>query len=316
MIRDRLRAALPAATVALAAGCLALPVFGLSGYGYRVLTNVFMAAALAQAMNIMVGFAGYPALGNLVFFGAGGYATAVLTARYGVPFAVALPLAGGIASGYAALLGGPILRLRGAYFGIATIGINEATREIIYNLPLTGGGKGINLPFFPGGVESQQLFFYYAMWGLAALSTLVVLAIHRSRLGFGLRALKADEDAAAVIGVRTTRYKVAAWSISAGLTGLVGSLYAYWISFLEPGPVFDVALSVKYYIIAILGGAGTIVGPLAGALFFELLSEWVWARFLELHLLVLGATVVLVVMFLPRGFAALVRETRKEAVRR
>lgn len=310
----RLRSSLPAIVVALGAASLLFPYFGLSGYGFRVLTNVFMAAALAQAMNIMVGFAGYPALGNLVFFGVGGYATAVLTARYGAPFALALPLAGAIAAGYAALLGTPILRLKGAYFGIATIGINEATREIVYNLSgLTGGGKGINLPFFPGGVAAQQLFFYYAMWGLAALATLFALAIYRSPLGYGLRALKADEEAAAVIGVRTTRFKVAAWAISAGLTGLVGGLYAYWISFLEPAPVFDVVLSVKYYIIAILGGAGTILGPLAGAMFFELLSELVWARFLELHLLVLGATVVIVVMFLPKGFAALVQGARKGA---
>ncbi len=290
---------------------LILPIFGVSGYWMRVLSMVFMAVSLSQAMNIMIGLAGYPAMGNLVFFGTGAYMTAILMTKHWA-FPLAALASAAVAAVYAALVGLPVLRLKGAYFSIATIGINEATREIVLNLPsLTGGGKGINVPFFPGGVQAQQMFFYYLMWGLGALATAVVWYVRRSRLGYGLRALKADEDAAAVIGVRTDRYKVTAWAISAALTGLTGAAYAYWLSFLEPAPVFDVVLSVKYYIIAILGGAGTIVGPILGAFFLELLSELVWSEFMSLHMLVLGLTVVLVVIFLPKGLVSLLQPKEK-----
>lgn len=304
---------LPAMLWGVAAVAAAItPLLGPSGYWMRLLSTVFMAVALAQAMNLMVGYAGYPALGNLAFFGTGGYVTVIVMNRLEWPFAVALLLAALVAALYAGLLGLPILRLRGAYFGIATIGINEVTRELVYNLTdLTGGGQGVTLPFFPGDIAQQQAFFYYLMLGLAALATAVVWWLSRTRLGYALRALKADEDGARAMGIETTLAKTATWAISAAITGAVGSAYAYWLSFLEPAPVFDITLSVKYYIIAILGGAGTIAGPIAGALVFELLAELVWSNFLSLHMLVLGVLVVLLALFMPKGIMGFIQARRK-----
>lgn len=283
-----------------------LPPFYLSGYWVRVITSLLMYGALASAINIMVGFAGYPALGNIAFFGVGAYTVAVLMVKYNVGFFVALLAAGVLAGLYAALLGRAVLRLRGAYFGIATIGINHATSEIVTNLDsLTGGGRGTIVPFYPGGIQEERMFFYFLMLGLMLLAVGTTWLISRSRLGYGLRALKADQEGASVMGVNTTRFKVIAWTVSAGLTGLVGGAYAYWLSFLEPPYVFDITMSVKTYIMAILGGAGTVVGPVLGAFTLELLSELIWGRFLEAHMLVLGIVVVLVVLFIPQGFMSL-----------
>lgn len=291
---------------------VALPLTGLSGYWMRVFSMVFMAIALSQATNIMVGLAGYPAMGNLVFFGTGAYVTGIIMTKSQLPFAVAMLASAAISAIYAAIIGLPVLRLKGAYFSIATIGINEATREIVLKLEtLTGGGKGLQLPFFDGGIQAQQYFFYYLMFGIGALGTFALWYIRRSPLGFGLRALKADEDAAAVIGVRTTRFKVIAWSVSAAITGLAGSAYAYWISFIEPAPVFDMVLSVKYYIIAILGGAGTVIGPILGAFFMEILSELIWSKFMNSHMLVLGGIILAAVLFLPKGLASLLEPRAK-----
>lgn len=309
MVRKGVLPVLLAAGLALVAGLL--PIAGLPGYWMRLISTIFMAVALGQGMNLMVGYAGYPALGNLAFFGFGGYATAVLMTVLHWPFALSLAASVILSALCALLLGLPLLRLRGAYFGIATIGVNEAFREIVVNLPkLTGGGKGITLPFYPGDIDAQQLFFYYLMFGLAVTATLLVWWVSRSRLGYALRALRADEDGAKTMGIETTIAKTTAWCISAAITGATGAAYGYWLSFLEPPGVFDITLSVKYYIIAILGGAGTVLGPVAGAVFFESLSELVWSKFLELHMLVLGLIVVLLALFLPKGIAGLLRRRR------
>lgn len=290
---------------------VAIPWLGVTGYWMRLLSTIGMGIALAQAMNLIVGYAGYPALGNVAFFGFGAYVTAITMTRLHMPFFAAMLLSALLAAAYAAALGLPILRLRGAYFSIATIGVNEATREVVlYFDRLTGGAKGVTLPFFPGDIAAQANFFYFLMFGLAALSTLVVWWISRSRLGYALRALKADEDGARVMGIKTTVARTSAWAISAAITGAVGSAYAYWLSFVEPAPLFDIVFGVKYYIVAILGGVGTIFGPVAGATFFDLLSELIWSKFLSLHMLVLGAAIVVVVSFMPKGIAGLFRRSR------
>lgn len=291
---------------------VAIPFLGVSGYWMRLLSTIGMGIALAQAMNLIVGYAGYPALGNVAFFGFGAYVTTITMTKLHLPFFPAILLSALLAAVYAGLLGLPILRLRGAYFSIATIGINEATREfVLYFDGLTGGAKGVTLPFFPGDIAAQEQFFYYLMFGLAALSTLIIWWVSRSRLGYALRALKADEEGARVMGIKTTMAKTMAWSISAAITGAVGAAYAYWLSFVEPAPLFDIVFGVKYYIVAILGGVGTIFGPVAGAALFDLISELIWSEFLSLHMLVLGAVIVVVVTFMPSGIAGLFRQRRR-----
>jgi branched-chain amino acid transport system permease protein len=290
---------------------LAAAIFPLtySGYWIRLLSGMFMYAALASSLNIMVGYTGYADFGNVVFFGVGAYTTAILMLKVGAPLPLAVLAGGALAALYAMLLGLPILRLRGHYFAIATIGVQEATRELVVNATsLTGGGAGLTLPI--PDLTPQQFYrlIYYLMLGAMVLVVTVSGLIRRSRFGYGLRAIKADADAAEISGINTTWYKVAAWMTSAALSGIVGGIWAYWYSYIQPPDAFSGITGVKYFIMTLLGGAGTLVGPVVGAFVLELISETVWSRFITLHLGVLGTIIVLVVLFMPRGLVPMLRE--------
>jgi len=282
--------------------------FILSGYWVRVLSAVFMYAALATSMNIMTGYTGYVDFGNVVFLGVGAYTTAILMDRMDLPLPAAV-LAGGIVCMlYAGLLGWPILRLRGHYFAIATIGVNEATREIVRNLSgLTGGGMGITLPLSGLGPKDFNTLIYFTMFVLMLTYVGIIYIITRRPLGYALRSIRDNEDAAAVMGIDTARYKVIAWSTSAFLTGVIGGVFAYWYTYIEPPAVFNINISVRYLIMMLLGGGGTIFGPVIGAFLLGLLSELIWGRFLELHMAILGLAIILVVIFMPGGFTELIR---------
>lgn len=287
---------------------LALLPFYIRGYWIRVLTTLFMSAVLAEALNLVVGYAGYAAFGNGVFFGLGAYTTAVLMTRFGWSFFPAMAMSCILAAALAFMLGWPVLRLRGHYFAIATIGINMAVMEIVTYVGITGGGKGISLPIYPGNIVKQGLFFYYCMFILLILSVAITYWIANSRLGYGLRAIKTEPEAAEVMGVNTTLYKVLAWSISAALTGIAGAINAYWLTFLEPLFVFDIMISVEAFVMVLLGGPGTIFGPVIGAFFLKLLSELIWSQFTLIHMGVLGLIIVIITLFLPSGIMGLWRQ--------
>jgi branched-chain amino acid transport system permease protein len=255
----------------------------------------------------MAGFTGYADFGNVVFFGIGAYTTTLLMTRAGVPFVAAVVAGGGVAALAAAVVGVPLLRLRGHYFAIATLGVLEAVREITTNVAFFGGGMGITLPVFTEAPEPFFRLIYYAMLAALCAYTAIAWWLTRSRFGYALRTIKSDEEAAAVIGIPATRYKVSVWAISACCTGLVGGLYAYWLKYIEPPFVFDILISVKAWIMMLLGGAGTLLGPLAGALLLELLAVFIWGQFLRGHMMILGAAIVLVVLFMPAGFMELAR---------
>ena len=282
--------------------------WGVSGYWVRVLTSIFMYAALAQSINFMAGFTGYADFGNVVFFGIGAYTTTLLMARADVPFVVAFLAGGCVAALAASVVGVPLLRLRGHYFAIATLGVLEAVREITTNVAFFGGGMGITLPVVAEAPEPFFRLIYYAMLAAVCAYTTIAWWLTRSRFGYALRTIKSDEEAAGVIGIAATRYKVSVWAISAGCTGLVGGLYAYWLKYIEPPFVFDIMISVKAWIMMLLGGAGTLLGPIAGAFLLELLSVFIWGQFLRGHMLILGAAIMLVVLFMPAGFMDLVRQ--------
>ncbi|MBE3572053.1 MAG: branched-chain amino acid ABC transporter permease [Moorella humiferrea] len=287
---------------------LALLPFFIRGYWIRVLTTLFMSAVLAEALNLVVGYAGYAAFGNGVFFGLGAYTTAVLMTRFGWSFFPAMAVSCILAAALAFILGWPVLRLRGHYFAIATIGINMAVMEIVTYVGITGGGKGISLPIYPGNIVKQGLFFYYCMFILLILSVAITYWVANSRLGYGLRAIKTEPEAAEVMGVNTTLYKVLAWSISAALTGVAGSINAYWLTFLEPLFVFDIMISVEAFVMVLLGGPATIFGPVIGAFFLKLLSELIWSQFTLIHMGVLGLIIMIITLFLPSGIMGLWRQ--------
>jgi len=286
---------------------LLLAPFLLRGYWVRLLTNMFMFGILAESVNIIAGYCGYLALGNMVFFGLGAYTGAVLMTKFSFSFIPALIIAGLGASLFSGFVGLPILRLRGQYFLMATMGLLELLREITTNISLTGGGQGITLPIFPGGAAAANHFFYYFMFGLMVASIISTLYISKCRLGYAFRAIKFDEDAASVMGINPTPYKTAAWAISAFFTSLTGAGYAYWMSYIDPGEAYQIMPSIKMYLMMVLGGGGTVLGPIAGAFFIEFISELVWGKFLELHFLILGLILVFVVIFTPKGFMDLFR---------
>ncbi len=301
------------ASVALAAGLLLVAPALLDQYWMRVLTFALMFAAMAAALNITAGFIGYPAFGDVVWFGLGSVVTATLMVKANWPFVVAVPVAVAFCAALAALVGPSLLRLRGHYFAIGTLALNEATRALVQNLDVTGGGSGLALPITTGSVESTARFFYYLFFGAVALTVLVSLVITWTRLGYGLRSIRANEDAAEAAGVNTTLLKTFAWTVSATLIGLAGAIYAYWISFIEPPAVFDIGISIKLFVIVLLGGVGTVYGPVIGAFGIQLLESQVWGNFTGYNLLILGSIVMLIVLFLPRGVVAFAR-SRARAV--
>jgi branched-chain amino acid transport system permease protein len=287
---------------------LLLAPFMLRGYWVRVITNIFMFAILAESVNIIAGYCGYLAVGNTLFFGLGSYIVAVLMTKFAFSFFSALAIAGLGASIFSVIVGLPILRLKGQYFLMGTMGLLELLREITSNVPLTGGGQGITLPIFPGGAVAANYFFYYSMFVLMVLTIISTYYISRSHWGYAFRAIRFDEDAASVMGINPTLYKTAAWTISAFFTALAGGIYAYWMSYIDPGESYQVMSSLKMFLMMVLGGGGTVLGPIVGAFFIEFISEIIWSKFLELHFLILGAILILVVIFTPTGFMELFRK--------
>jgi branched-chain amino acid transport system permease protein len=281
----------------------ALAPAGLSPFLVQFLINLFMLAALAEGWNIIGGFTGYASFGNVAFFGIGAYTTGVLLTAAQWPFALALPAGGLLAMAFAGLIGIPILRLKGHYFAIATLGVAETMREIVYNLKITGGGTGLTMP-----ITRSALPFFYLMLGILTAVTLVNWWISASRFGYGLIAIREDEDAAAAMGINTALYKTAAFALSGLFAGLTGGVFAYWITFIDPEGVFRVIVTIQMIIMAVFGGMGTVVGPLLGALVLATVSEVLSTHLVSLAELFNGVIVILVVLFMPKGLADVIRK--------
>jgi branched-chain amino acid transport system permease protein len=267
----------------------------------RILTTVAMFVCLAQAWNLVGGLTGYGSFGNVCFFGLGAYTCAVLVE----PHRAHLPLAAGLLAAplvpavFAGLIGVPLLRLRGHYFAIATLGTAVAVGEVVNNLGVLGGATGL----FPPIVRRGDLVFFYLMAGAAVLSVAVTWLILRMRLGYGLIAIRENEEAAQVIGVNTTAYKVVAFMIAAALSGLAGGIFALWNSFVDQQSAFSLDFNIQMIIMAVLGGAGTLLGPLLGAVVIEFLLQSLAgggqsAIFAQIGL---GVLLALTVLFVPRG---------------
>lgn len=299
MKRDAALAAALFAVMAL------LPLSG-DSYWLRLGTTLMMYCVLAVSWNFIGGMAGYPSFASAAFFGLGAYSGAVAQ-KLGLPMALAWGLAGLMALAFAAALGVALLRLRGHYFAIASLVVVEVLRELVNAATdLTGGGMGLNLPIpRMASVQAQATFFFYAMLALAALAFATMLWVGHSRLGFGLRCIQQNESAADMLGVNTTRYKVVAFMLSGVFVGVSGAIYASWVYYIEPPDVFDVLYSVKAIVIVLLGGAGSVFGPLVGSALFFSLEELVWRNYLQIHTGVLGLLIVLLVLFLPKGLFSL-----------
>jgi branched-chain amino acid transport system permease protein len=282
---------------------LALAATPLWASNYLVVLAVMIAmnTALALSWNFIGGFTGYPSFATAAFFGLGCYAGA-LSQRAGVPMGLAWLIATLVVAAFAAALGAIVLRLKGHYFAIGSIGVVEVMRLVVSSWgSLTGGGNGLNVPLLTGGPNLVARTFLAVMIGLMVATFIVTLLVDRSRLGFGLRCIQQNEDAANMIGVDTVRYKVIAFTLSALFCGTAGAAYASWRGYIDPTESFSILTSIKVPVMCLLGGAGTVLGPVVGTAAFMLLEEVFWANFLDYNRAILGAVIVVLIFFLPGG---------------
>jgi branched-chain amino acid transport system permease protein len=271
----------------------------------RTVTTVLMFVALASAWNLIGGFTGYASFGQVGFFGLGGYTTAAMMVHLHLSFWLALPIAALLAGGFAALAGWPLLRLKGHYFAVATLGVAEGLREVVINTPaITGGGAGITIPTAGSDAPTPWLGndgFYILFLLLAALVVAIGLAVSSSRSGYGLRAIHQDEDAAGAMGVNTTIAKTLAFAGSAALTGAIGAAYAFQQVTIFPERLFDVGITILMVVMVVFGGAGTVAGPVIGAVVLAYVSEWLRENYTTAHTFVLGGLIITAVVLLPQG---------------
>lgn len=285
--------------IAAVIACAILPAIVHNDYLLQVFFRIVVFAALGLAWNLVGGYAGQLSLGHVAFFGLGAYGLAMLTGR-GIPVWISIFLAAGIATVFAAIIGRIVFRLRGPYFTLSTIAFAEVLRLGANNLRATGGAIGLSTPLLFGGSNFWTLF-YLAALALALLCFLVNYMTSISRPGYYLMAIREDEETASAVGVDNAAYKLRALLISAFLTALGGALYGSAFQYIVPDSVLTIDISVQIAIIAMLGGAGTLLGPVVGAVVLLGASEIFKNQFQESHLLIYGILIVLVVLFLPEG---------------
>jgi branched-chain amino acid transport system permease protein len=273
----------------------------------ELIFTVLLSVVLASSLNIILGYTGYVSFGHIVFFGLGGYVGLYTMSSLGASLYVALAAGGLSAALLAFLLGKAILRLRGAYFALATIGINEAMRAFINNFKPFGGPIGISLNFNIyknyGGATQALWLTYYLLIALSIGSILLSYLVKSSKFGLGLMAIREDEDAAEVMGVITPNAKTLAYVLSAFLPGMVGVLFYFKNGNIEPGDAFRLNFSIELLVMIMLGGYGTVLGPVLGAAGYQRLRGFLLTSplFKNIQLSVAGALLLLIILFIPAG---------------
>ncbi len=298
-------------------GLLALVIAALpfmaTNYLLRLTTIGFMYVALASSWNIIGGFTGYPSFATAAFFGIGAYASGILRTSGAAPLPLAWLSGAAAATLFSLIVGPAILRLRGHYFAVASLVLAAVLREITNAATgLTGGGMGLNLPAAGNiSVDAQTRLYYASMLVAALIAIGLATLIWRSRWGWAMRCVEQNEDAALVLGVNTLATKILAFAASAATAGLVGAIYATWIGYIDPTDAFDDLLSIKPIVMAFIGGVGTIFGPVAGAVVFLVLEEFVWRNVLNFHAGILGIIIVALLIFMPGGLRGLGHQLEK-----
>jgi branched-chain amino acid transport system permease protein len=288
---------------ALAAGlvaALALPLLVHDPFVIQLLFRVAIFAVLGIAWNLIGGYAGQLSLGQVAYFGLGGYGFSLLNVDLGVDLWASLLLGVAIACLAALVIGSITFRLRGPYFVLSTIAAAEMVRVVALNAHFTHGAIGVLAPslFSNPGVDAK---FYEVAVGLLVLSLGFAAWTDRSRFGYSLRAVCADEQTAMAVGIDPARAKLLALLASAALTALAGGIYASFSQFVGPDSMLGIDISVQAAVVAMLGGAATVWGPLVGSIILTLASEAFKALFQEAHVLIYGLLLVVVVLFLPGG---------------
>ncbi len=295
---SRIRMLLPWLLLAVLA---ILPSAGLTPNLIRLFFVTFIWVTTSLGWNLLGGFTGQVSFGFAVFYGLGAYTGALMIDRGVNPY-LSFVAAGLLPAVASVFIGLPTFRLRGPYFAIATIGVSEATRVIMNNLAITGGASGFRIvehrPF-------RQVEHYYTALGMAALAVAVSLLIVHSKFGMALKAIKQDEDAAADLGVNPYAYKLAIHAVAAAFTGIAGGVFARYAAFIYPQGVFAFQTSVYILLMPVIGGIGTVWGAVLGGVVFGMVEEQLVANFPQIHLLLYGVLLILIILAEPDGLAGL-----------
>jgi branched-chain amino acid transport system permease protein len=280
---------------------------------------MLMTAQLGVAWNILGGYAGQVSLGHAVFFGCGAYTSTWLLLQFGISPWIGMVAGGLVSTALALAIGWPCFRLRGHYFAMATIAVAEIVQAVVTNWDALGGAVGLYLPVTESGFwgfvfNTSKLPYYYIALGLLVVSLLVNWAVVKSHLGYYFRAIKDEPDAARSLGVSLTRYKLIAIALSSFLTAAGGTLYAQKELYIDPGSVLPTSLSIKISLVAILGGVGTLLGPVVGAVLLTAIEEGSRTLFggtgRGTDLIIYGVLIVGFAVFKPEGILGLVAERR------
>ncbi len=279
-----------------------LPFTKISSWHIHIIIMVMLYASLSSAWNLLGGYCGQFSVGHAAFFGASGYTMGILMAQFNLHPALAGVVGVAVSGGLALLVGLSCLRLTGIFFALATFALAEILRKLaLFQDKLTGGPLGLTIVF----PAESKLVFYVFVLGLLACSFLVVFLVERSKFGYYCQAIRENEEAAKSAGINTDRVKVWAAFLSAVLTGIGGAFYGAYIGVIEPDVVFGFNLSIKIIIVTVIGGIGTLIGPLLGALIVvipdELIRGWLGGAYASWSGMIYGAMLVVVILIRPQG---------------
>lgn len=286
------------------------PFIGAYNYVLHMMLVAFMWIAMTSSWNIIGGYAGYTSLGHNVFFAIGGYLSGALLVYLGLSPFLTAPLAGLLAALVGLVVGLITLRTRGPAFIISTIALVLLVRLWFDNWELLGGSNGLSLPLVQLPPDLLKVPFYYGMLAAAMGAVYLSYRVRHSKFGLGLRAISQDEIKAEVAGIDTRTYKVLAFALSGFFVGVVGALWGYQLSYLRPTVFLSIGVAADIVLMSILGGRGTVTGPIVGAVFLITVNEFSVRRFgsTELNIAVTGLMLILVLLFFPEGIVGTLKE--------
>lgn len=281
-----------------------LPYF-LDSFWLRIVTGIFMWIGLGESWNIICGYMGHVSFGHGAFFGIGAYITAFLITKVNIPFLPAMLIGGLLTFVFAILVGYPTLRLKGSYFAIGTWAFAEMMRQLFLISKVAGGAFGLRLP-----PVLNERFFYFIMLFLALIVIVSTYFIfEKSLFGLKVKAIRDEETAAKTLGLDTLKIKILVFALSAFFPGLIGGAYAYWITYIHPDSVLGPLIADQMVLMVLMGGLGTIVGPVIGASLLYVGSRLIWVNWSDssFYLIILGLAMCAVILFLPGGLISLPR---------
>jgi branched-chain amino acid transport system permease protein len=288
-------------------------VVGGMNYWLHMLLFTFMYIAMASSWNIIGGYAGYTSLGHNVFFAIGGYFTGILLVYFDVSPFLTAPISGIICMLFGVLVGMISLRTRGAAFIISTIALMMLIKITFDNWDYIGGVDGMSMPLINLPLDLVKFPFYYYMLVIAILAVYGSYRIRHSKFGLGLRAISQDETKAEVAGIPTNWYKILAFAISGLFVGMAGGIWGYYLTYLRPNIFLTVLIAAQMVLMSVLGGKGTVAGPVVGAILFIAVNEYFVASlgFTMLNIAATGLLLALVLLFFPNGIVGTLRERGK-----